>query len=156
MPTTLSTSMTTQYNILEHLGKMPTQIFISDHLKASPTHQEILTQKLQEARVPRNIDPMQFKTMVAHLCSTYHLNFTQFDVVVPDLNHICPLNIEAIVKHYKVKQVLINNGSSLNLCTLNFVTQVGYTIIDMHSQCITIKAYDNADRILAGMINLPI
>lgn len=94
--------------------------------------------------------------MVAHLSSTYHLSFTQFDAMVLDLDHIRSLNIEAIVKRHKVKLVLIDNGSSLNLYTLRFVTQVGYTITYMHNQCITIKAYDNVERSLVGMINLPI
>lgn len=76
--------------------------------------------------------------------------------MVPNPDHICSLNIEAIIKHYKVKWVLIDNGSALNLCTLKFVTQVGYTIVDIHNQCITIKAYDNAVRSSIGMIDLPI
>lgn len=76
--------------------------------------------------------------------------------MVPDPNQIRLLNIKAIVKKFKMKCVLINNGSVLNLCTLNFVSQVGYTTADMYNQCITMKAYDNAKRSLVGMINLPI
>lgn len=88
--------------------------------------------------------------MVAHLSSTYHINFTQYDATVPDSNHTHPLNIEVVVK-----QVMINNSSALNLCTLIFITQVGYVITDMHNQCITIKAYDDVERSLVGMRNLP-
>lgn len=106
--------------------------------------------------VPSNKDPIKFQAMVAQLSSTYHLSFTQFDTMVLDLDHIHSLNIEAIVKCYKLKRVLIKNGSTPNLCTQKYVTHVGYTVADMHSQCITINAYDNVERILVGMINLPI
>lgn len=37
------TPMSSQYNILDHLGKTLAQIFILDLLKSSPVHQEILT-----------------------------------------------------------------------------------------------------------------
>lgn len=45
-PTSNTTPMmpvSTQYNILEHIGKTPAQISTPDLLKASPTHQVILT-----------------------------------------------------------------------------------------------------------------
>lgn len=51
---------------------------------------------------------------------------------------------------------LIDNGYALNLCTLRFVTQVGYIVVDMHNQCITIMAYDNVERSSTWMINLPL
>lgn len=70
--------------------------------------------------------------------------------MVPDPNNICPLNIEAIFKFYKLKGVLIDNGSTLNLYTFKFVVQVGYTIMNMHSQCITTKVYDDVERSLVG------
>lgn len=76
--------------------------------------------------------------------------------MVPSPNHIHTLNIKVIVKFYKVKRVLIDKGSTLNLCMLIFFRQVGYTVADMQNQCITIRSYVNSKRSSMGMINLPI
>lgn len=98
-PTTPQVTVSTQYNIFEHLGKTPTHISILYLLKASHTHQEILYHALQENHVPSHIDPTQFQALVTHLSTAYHLNFTQFDVMMFEPNHIYPLNIEDIIKH---------------------------------------------------------
>lgn len=155
-PTPPSVPISTQYYILEHLRKTHTQISILDLLKSSPTHQEILNRALQKTHVPGDIDPTQFQALVAHLSTTYHLSFTQCDAMFPDPNYIHPLNIELVIKHYKLKRVLIDNGSTLNLCTLKFIMQIGYIVKNLYNQCITIKAYDNVEKSSVGMINLPI
>ena len=51
---------------------------------------------------------------------------------------------------------MIDNGSSLNICTLKFIKQAGYTKVDIINEFITIKAYDNLERIIEGTILFPI
>jgi len=51
---------------------------------------------------------------------------------------------------------MIDNGSALNIYTLKFIKQAGYTEADIISEVITIKAYDNLERTSEGTIFLPI
>lgn len=75
-------------------------------------------------------------------------------VVEPD--HILPLRIAIMVSNFAVKRVMIDNGSALNICTLKFIKQAGYTEADIISEVITIKSYNNLERTTEGTILLPI
>ncbi len=61
-----------------------------------------------------------------------------------------------MVSDFAAKHVMIDNGSALNLCTLKFIKQVGYTEVDIINEVITIKAYDNLEHTTEGTILLPI
>ena len=50
---------------------------------------------------------------------------------------------------------MIDNGLDLNICTLKFIKQVGYTEVDILNEVITIKAYDNLEHTIEGTILLP-
>lgn len=52
---------TSQYNLLAHLGKTPTQISILELLKMSPMHRAVLDKSLIESTVPTDIDVDQFQ-----------------------------------------------------------------------------------------------
>ena len=67
-----------------------------------------------------------------------------------------PLRIAIMLANFAVKRVMIDNGSALNICTLKFIKQAGYTEADIISEVITIKAYDNLERTSEGTILLPI
>jgi len=84
-------------------------------------HQDILTKALQSTQVPSDIDPTQFQALVGNLSSTYQLAFSQKDMLHLDSSHNHPLHLEVGVNCQKVKRVLVDNGSALNLCTLKFI-----------------------------------
>jgi len=48
------------YNLVEHLGKTPTQISILDILLSLPAHKAVLEKALQESLVPNNIAVTDF------------------------------------------------------------------------------------------------
>ena len=135
-----------QYNILEHLGNMPAQISILDLLRTSPVYKDILDQALIESRVPSDINATDFRNLVGHLSSSCALSFKPTDMPVVEPDHTLPLRIAIMVANFAVKRVMIDNGSALNICTLKFIKQAGYTEADFISEVITIKAYDNLER----------
>lgn len=61
-----------------------------------------------------------------------------------------------MVRDFAIKRVLIDNGSALNLCTLKFIQQIGFTKADISHEVITIKAYDNLECTFEGTITFPI
>ena len=75
-------------------------------------------------------------------------------MVEPD--QTLPLHIAIMVSIFAVKRVMIDNGSALNICTLKFIKQAGYTEANIINEVITIKAYDNLERTTEGTVLLPI
>lgn len=64
--------------------------------------------------------------------------------------------MEVLIAQHKLKRDLVDNGFSLNICTLKFIKKVGYSHTDLNNQVITIKEYRNAKHDSEGMIFLPI
>jgi len=61
------------------------------------------------------------------------------------------------VKQRCIKQILVDGGAGLNICSLKLIKQLGYSEKDVDtSKVITIRAYDDVERDTKGIIFLPI
>lgn len=80
--------------------------------------------------------------------------FTSNDAPINE-DHNKPLHIEALIHKHKVKCILIDGRSGLNLCTYKLIKQLGLSedLVDTSGR-ITIKAYDDVERVSNGMITL--
>ena len=85
--------------------------------------------------------------MIGNLAAQKHLVFIDKDFQGLNPHHIMSLHIE----------VLIENGSGLNLCTLKMIHFLGLPkdILDVNKR-ITMKAYDERERESKGVIMLPL
>lgn len=135
---------------------MPTQISILDLLHSSPLYKDILDSSLIESHIPIDINAIDFRNLIGNLSSSCALSFKTIDIPFVEPNHTLPLCIAIMVSTFTIKKVMIGNGSSLNICTLKFIKQVGYTEADVINVVITIKAYDNLEWTTEGTILLPI
>ncbi|KAH9331965.1 hypothetical protein KI387_004073, partial [Taxus chinensis] len=104
--------------------------------------------------VPLEFDSMYLQATVANIAPSEHLTFNHREVPTKNPKHNIPLYIEVVVTRRKIKQVLVDNGSGFNICTLKLVKQLGHTEADLESHIITITAYDNVERESAGTITL--
>lgn len=142
---------------MEQLDKTSALISILEILRLSPSHKTILDQALQEASVPANLNIDQFQAMVGSLRSSPCLTFSKSDNASFQQPHNASLHIEGFLNQHKIKQVLIDNGVGLNICTLQLVTTLGYAVESVYAnKKITIKAYDDAYRSSKGAVVLPI
>jgi len=116
---------THKYNLLDHLDKTPAQISILELLHTSPLHKEVLDKALMETQVPTNLNFDQFQAMVGHIASPHHLTFSEKDLPTSDNLHNDALHIEVRIHKHIIKRVLIDGGSSLNLCTLKLLKHLG-------------------------------
>ena len=146
-----------RYDVLSQLGTTPAQISILELLTTSPIHKEILEKSLLESCVPKNINASQFTAMIGNLSAQQHLVFTDKDFQGPNSHHNMSLHIEVLIQRHKIKRVLIDNGSSLNLYTLKMIHFLGLLedLLDVNKR-ITIKAYDERERGSKGVIMLPL
>lgn len=93
---------------------------------------------------------------MGHLSTSCVLSFKPSNILEIKLDHTLPLYIIVMVFDFIVKSVMIYNGSSLNLCTLRFIKQVGYTEANIINEVITIKSYEKLERTTKGTLLFPI
>lgn len=136
---------------------MPAQISSLELLKTSPIHKEILQQALLESCVPDNINATQFQALIGNLVAQQHLVITSKDAPFANPSHNKPLHIEAIIQDHKIKRILLDDGSGLNLSTYKLIKQLSNFegLVDTYRK-IKIKAYDDAQRVSKGTITLPL
>lgn len=148
---------TSQYNLIEHLGKTPAQISILELLRLSPEHKAILDKALATTTVPIDLHVDQFQAMVGHITSAHTVTFTENDDSSLRQPYNATLHIDVLIHNIKIKRVLIDKGAGLNMCTQELITNLGFSenIVDP-SKKITIKAYDEEERSSKGSVTLPI
>ena len=90
--------------------------------------------------------------MVNHIASPRYLTFSEEDDKSVSHMHNLSLHIEVMIHRTYVKHVLIDGGARLNICSLSLLKTLGYfeQVIDSRRK-ITIKAYDEAERISKGL-----
>ena len=57
-------------------------------------------------------------------------------------DHVCPLFIDVAYSSCKVSSVLLDNGSSLNVCPLVTAIALGFSPFDFRPSTQTVRAYD--------------
>ncbi|KAH9288514.1 hypothetical protein KI387_032631, partial [Taxus chinensis] len=106
------------------LEKMPAKISILDLLKISNAHKNILYKNLQNSGVSTEVDPTNLQAMIACLDTNNHITFDHTAILHNNPEHNLPLYLEVVVTHHKIKRVLVDGGSGLNICTLKLVKQL--------------------------------
>lgn len=107
--------------------------------------------------MPIDLHVDQFQAMVGHIASPHTLTFTENDNFSMQQPHSVPLHIEVLVCRVKIKQVLIDGGEGLNICTLKLIRDLGSDENAVHpKKKITIKAYDEEEHSSKGLVTLPI
>lgn len=95
--------------------------------------------------------------MVGYLTTSHNLLFSQDNDVSLSHPHKNPLHIKFLIHKHKAKYLLIDGGVDLNICTLKIIRALGFleNAIDPKKK-ITIKAYDDEERSLEGLVVFPI
>lgn len=112
-------------------------------LKISPAHRKILEEALASSTVSSDLDTNQFQAMVRNITTTRLLTFSGQDFPAqPSHNHA--LHLEVLVHKNKVKRVLVDGGTGLNICSLKLIKNMGFSEDSIKKvKGIMIKAYDD-------------
>jgi len=75
----------------------------------------------------------------------------------PHPSHNRALHLQVLVHKKKVKRVLVDGGASLNIFSLKLIKKLGFTEDSINkNKSITIRAYDDQERVSQGTIKIPI
>ncbi|XP_077232000.1 uncharacterized protein LOC143865636 [Tasmannia lanceolata] len=139
-------------NLLRQLKKTQANISIWGLLMNSAKHREVILRELNTAKVSVDITPDQLVGLVAMARVSKTLSFTDEDLTLEGRNHSRPLRVTVFCNEKKIPEVLVDNGSALNVCPLSTATALGFEPGDFIPSEQGILAYDGTRRDVVGTL----
>ena len=137
--------------ILCQLRTTQAHISIWSLLASSSTHTEALIRDLNQIRVDTVTTPgglIHFLIADKATCIMFSFN----DLPPEGSDHVCPLFNEVSCLGRRVPSVLLDNGSSLNVCPLVTAIALGFSPSYFGPSTQTVRAYDGTQRTIMGTL----
>ena len=116
------------------------------------THRYALIRVLIQIRVDTATTPKGFIHFMTADIATY-IVFFDADLPPEGLDHVRPLFIDVASSGHRVPFVLLDNGSTLNLCPLVSAIVLGFLSTDFRLSSQTARAYDGTLRTIIGILS---
>ncbi|XP_077219754.1 uncharacterized protein LOC143853944 [Tasmannia lanceolata] len=139
-------------NLLNQLKKTQANVSIWGLLMASPKHRQVVLRELNSSQVSVEITPDELVGLVAMTKASKALSFSDEDLPSEGKDHTRPLKITLLCNRKKVSEVLVDNGSALNVCPLSTATTLGFGPEDFIPSEQGILAYDGTRRDVIGTL----
>ncbi|XP_077211881.1 uncharacterized protein LOC143847087 [Tasmannia lanceolata] len=118
----------------------------------TPKHRQVVLCDLNASQVSVEITPDELVGLVAMTKVSKVLSFSDEDLPSEGKDHTRPLKITILCNRKKVSEVLVDNGSALNVCPLNTTTTLGFGPEDFIPSEQGILAYDGTRRDVIGTL----
>ncbi|XP_070008369.1 uncharacterized protein [Nicotiana sylvestris] len=92
--------------------------------------------------------------MVGKVLENHKITFHEDELPLEGLSHNKALHITVQCEDYFITKVLIDGGSSLNICPLVTLRTLGKGLHEIKDGAINVKAFDGSQRSTIGEINL--
>ena len=145
-----------EYKVIEQMAKIPAQISLMSLLLTSDHHRETLFKILKEVKVPEGISTDKLGHVVNFVFSLDQISFSPEELGEEGTQHTKPLFIVVKCHAQIVSRVLIDNGSSLNVCPLASLHLLGVNINQVKPSTTMVRAFDGSKREITGEIDLEI
>ena len=113
---------------------------------ASYKHCQNLVDLPNQIQVPTTITFQDLNAMIGSISRELTISYSDKDLTNKGKHHNDPLHITVDAKGKRITMVLINDGSSLNVCPLKTATCLGLSIEDFVPTNQHVRAYDNSRR----------
>ena len=143
-----------EYSVIQQLNKLPAQISILALLLSSDVHRKALLKVLKEMCVPTSATESAFEGMVSTALATNQISFTDYALPPKGREHTLPMHIIVRCEDMIVSRVLIDNGSTLNVCLMSTMEQLNVDTFLIHPTTMIIGAIDGTLREVQGEIEL--
>ncbi|XP_077242628.1 uncharacterized protein LOC143883159 [Tasmannia lanceolata] len=108
---------------------------------------KLVLQELNAAQVSVNTSPDELVSLVAMARAAKTLSFADDDLPPEGRDHTKPLKITVTCNKKKVPEVLVDNGSALNVCPLSTTATLGFSPENFIPSEQGILAYDGTRRV---------
>ncbi|XP_077246016.1 uncharacterized protein LOC143885850 [Tasmannia lanceolata] len=115
-------------------------------------HRKVVLKELNSAQVSVEITPDELVGIVSMSKAAKTLSFTDSDLPPEGKDHAKALRITVICNKKKVPEVLVDNGSALNVCPLSTATTLGFGPESFIPSDQGILAYDGTRRDVIGTL----
>ncbi|XP_077252377.1 uncharacterized protein LOC143891726 [Tasmannia lanceolata] len=139
-------------SLLKQLKKTQANISVWGLLMASSKHRKLVLQELNAAQVSVNTSPDELVSLVAMARAAKTLSFADDDLPPEGRDHTKPLKITVFCNKKKVPEVLVDNGSALNVCPLSTAATLGFSPENFIPSEQGILAYDGTRRDVIGTL----
>nr|XP_027103105.1 uncharacterized protein LOC113724393 [Coffea arabica] len=145
-----------EYNIIEKLSKSPAQITMLDLLFSSDMHRDALIDVLTKAQIPRDISVDNFSNVVGSVLFNKQIAFSDDELPTEGIGHNRALYITVRCNGKMLPNVLIDNGSALNICPWSTLEKLGLQDIKLRPSGTIVRGFDGAQREPIGEADLVI
>jgi hypothetical protein len=143
-----------EYSMVEQLKKTPARISLLSLILSSELHQNALQKVLNEAYVLQDITYDSIEHLVGRIQATNYLYFTDDELDPEGVGHNKPLYITVKCKDCVIANVLIDNGSALNVLPRHVLDKMPIDASHMKPSTMTAKAYNRSPRPIIGNIDV--
>ncbi|XP_070054832.1 uncharacterized protein [Nicotiana tomentosiformis] len=109
---------------------------------------------LSEAYAPAGITSEEMANMVGQVLKSQKITFHEDELPPEGLSHNRALHITVHFEDKFISRVLIDAGSSLNICPLTTLKRLGKGLHEIRVGSMNVKAFDGSQRATIGEINL--
>ena len=121
---------------------------------ASYKHHQNLVDLLNQIQVPTTITSQDLNAMIGSINRELTISYSDKDLTKKGNHHNNSLHITINAKGKRIPMVLIDDGSSLNVCPLKTASCLGLSIENFVPTDQHVKAYNNNRREVLGTITL--
>ena len=136
------------------MNKSPSEISIVALLLSSEVHREALLKVLKEMHVPTSITDSAFIGMVSLMLATNQISFSDDELPPKGKDHTLAIHIVVKCEDMIVTRVLVDNGSTLNVCSMATLERLKVDMSLIRPSTMIIRAFDGTHQEVQGEIEL--
>ncbi|XP_070008438.1 uncharacterized protein [Nicotiana sylvestris] len=142
------------YSIIDQLRKTPAQISLLSLLIHSKKHARVLIKVMNEAHISEETTMNQLEKMANRFFEVNRISFTDDELPKEGAGHNRALNLMVKCEGNYVKRVMVDGGSSVDICPLSTLQSMKINIDRIRPSNVCIRAFDGSARDTIGEINL--
>ncbi|XP_075081725.1 uncharacterized protein LOC142166411 [Nicotiana tabacum] len=142
------------YSIVGQLRKTPAQISLLSLLIHSDEHCKVLIKILNEAHVPDKITVNHLEKIASEIFKANRITFSDDELPMEGTEHNRALYLTVKCEHSVVSRVLVDNGSSANICPLSTLQKLKFGTERIHLNSVCVRGFDVGGKDSVGDIML--
>ena len=135
--------------VTEQLKKTKTNASIWDLLISSESHRRALVKALTQIPIPETATPDEVVRLMTER-KKGEITFSDEDLPLEGRDHNKALFIAAEVNGKRTSCVMVDDGSSINVCPSKLLAKMGIAKEDLKPSDLVIRAYDDSKRAVEG------
>ncbi|KAK8559400.1 hypothetical protein V6N13_026823 [Hibiscus sabdariffa] len=145
-----------EFNVVEHLNKLPARILMLSLLLSSEPHRNTLLKLLNQTFVPKEVSVDMVDRLVGNIAMDNFISFSDEEIPAGTRGSHKALHITTRCKGHILPGVLIDNKSTFNVLPLATLRKLPVDRTHMKPYQNAVRAFDGTQRDVVGKITIPL